>query len=73
MSCVANATTMRGEDTHCTKAPDDNAEGLSCCIHHRPRKHDYICCWCGNLFVETVDDWAAAAPHGQYRPRRERR
>ena len=61
---------MRGLDTRCEKAPDDAAEGSSCCVHLRVRKGDYICCWCGNLFV---GDEPAQGPHGQYQPRRERR
>jgi hypothetical protein len=63
---------MKGLDTRCTKAPDDNLEGTSCCIHLRVRKGDYICCWCGNLFMGD-DNSFPEGRHGQYRPRRERR
>lgn len=61
---------MKGLDTRCSKAPDDNLEGTSCCVHLRWRKGDYICCWCGNLFEGYGFD---GGRHGQYRPRRERR
>jgi hypothetical protein len=60
---------MRGEGT-CPKALDDNAEGTSHCIHRRVRKGDFVCCWCGDLFVG--DDDEPGGRHGQYRPRSRR-
>lgn len=61
---------MKGLDTRCRAAPDDNLEGTSCCVHLRVRHNDYICCWCGDLFE---GDPFPTGRHGQYRPRRERR
>ena len=61
---------MRGE-ARCAKAPDDAAEGSSCCIHLRVRAGDFVCCWCGSLF-EATDDEHPGARHGQYRPRRKK-
>jgi hypothetical protein len=57
---------VRGEGT-CSKAPDHAHEGSSHCIHCRIRSRDFVCCWCGDLFIS--DDDEAPGPHGQYRPR----
>lgn len=61
---------MRGEGT-CRKAPEDNCEGTSHCVHQRVRIGDLICCWCGDLFID--DDTEGRGRHGQYRPRRKAR
>lgn len=55
---------MKGYGT-CKEAPDHNAEGTSHCIHRRPVDDDYICCWCGDLFVGE-DDEHPNEEHGQY-------
>lgn len=60
---------MKGEG-HCAKAPDDSAHAPYHCVHVRVRKRDCICCWCGDLF--HLDE-LPSGPHGQYRPRAERR
>jgi hypothetical protein len=58
---------MRG-DGICKHAPEDSAEAPFHCLHIRPRHGDYVCCWCGDLFLG--DDIAATGPHGRYQPRR---
>ena len=60
---------MWGEGT-CDKSRGDNEEHPRHCIHLRPRTGDFVCCFCGDLF-EGFD--IARGPHGQYRPRGERR
>lgn len=57
---------MRG-DGQCARAPDNAAEGIAHCIHPRVRHGDFVCCWCGDLFV---GDETPPGPHGQYKPRR---
>lgn len=62
---------MNGEGI-CKKAPDYNLEGLSHCIHQRVRAGDFVCCWCGDLFVDD-EEKADDAWHGRYKPKRRAR
>lgn len=59
---------MRGDGT-CARSREDNEEHPYHCIHARPRKRDYVCCFCGGLFEE---DRSFVGTHGQYLPKRDR-
>jgi hypothetical protein len=58
----------------CPEAPDDGsaAHGTQHCIHLRPVKRDYVCCWCGDLFTLEDERLPPGTPHGKYQPRGER-